>query len=111
MRYLRFVLCFLLLGMPVLFASSAAFAQVAISVTIAPPELPVYEQPICPGGLHLDSRLLGLGRRRLLLGAWHVGAGAASRLLLDSPVLGLGRFCFYFPRRILGPGGGLLRWN
>ena len=35
--------------MPVLFASSAALAQVAISVTIAPPELPVYEQPVCPG--------------------------------------------------------------
>ncbi len=49
MRYLRFVLCFLLLGMPVLFASSAAFAQVAVSVTIAPPELPVYDQPVCPG--------------------------------------------------------------
>src|SRR6266436_4850880 len=49
MRYLRFVLCFLLLGMPVLFIAGAASAQVAISVTIAPPELPVYEQPICPG--------------------------------------------------------------
>jgi len=24
------------------------FAQVAVSITIAPPELPVYEQPICP---------------------------------------------------------------
>jgi len=49
MRYLRYALCFLLLGMPVLFIASAASAQVAISVTIAPPELPVYEQPICPG--------------------------------------------------------------
>ncbi|HEY2119603.1 MAG TPA: YXWGXW repeat-containing protein, partial [Candidatus Acidoferrum sp.] len=49
MRHLRFALCFLLLGMPVLFASSAAFAQVAISVTVAPPELPVYDQPVCPG--------------------------------------------------------------
>src|ERR1700751_3633859 len=49
MRYLRYALCFLLLGMPVLFIAGAASAQVAISVTIAPPELPVYEQPICPG--------------------------------------------------------------
>ena len=49
MRYLRFVLCFLLLGMPALFTAGAASAQVAISVTIAPPELPVYEQPLCPG--------------------------------------------------------------
>ena len=49
MRYLRYALCFLLLGMPVLFTAGAASAQVAVSVTIAPPELPVYEQPVCPG--------------------------------------------------------------
>jgi hypothetical protein len=36
----------IMLAMP-----AASFAQigVGISVTIAPPELPVYEQPICPG--------------------------------------------------------------
>jgi hypothetical protein len=45
----RFALCFLLLAIPMLFASNAALAQVSISVTIAPPELPVYEQPVCPG--------------------------------------------------------------
>jgi hypothetical protein len=33
----------------VLFLCSASFAQVGISVTIAPPVLPVYEQPVCPG--------------------------------------------------------------
>src|SRR5580700_8658181 len=38
-----------------LFASAAVavptrvVAQVAITVTVAPPELPVYEQPVCPG--------------------------------------------------------------
>ena len=37
---------FVMLGM-----SPAAHAQigVGVSVSIAPPELPVYEQPICPG--------------------------------------------------------------
>ena len=29
--------------------SAAAFAQIGISITIAPPALPVYEQPLCPG--------------------------------------------------------------
>jgi hypothetical protein len=29
--------------------STAAFGQVGFSITIAPPALPVYEQPICPG--------------------------------------------------------------
>jgi hypothetical protein len=29
--------------------ATASFAQVGISVTIAPPPLPVYDQPVCPG--------------------------------------------------------------
>ena len=32
-----------------LFMSAASYAQVSISVTFAPPELPIYEQPLCPG--------------------------------------------------------------
>ena len=39
----------LLLAIAMLFVSTAAFAQVSVSVTIAPPELPVYDQPLCPG--------------------------------------------------------------
>ena len=40
----------LLLAVGMLFLSStASFAQVGASVTIAPPDLPVYEQPMCPG--------------------------------------------------------------
>jgi hypothetical protein len=44
-RYLRI----LLLAVGMLFFSTASFAQVEISVAVAPPELPVYEQPVCPG--------------------------------------------------------------
>ncbi|MGA8143124.1 MAG: hypothetical protein WB987_04455 [Candidatus Acidiferrales bacterium] len=39
----------LLLAVGMLFLSTASFAQVSVSITIAPPELPVYEQPVCPG--------------------------------------------------------------
>jgi hypothetical protein len=41
----------LLITLGVLAFSTASFAQigVAVSVTFAPPELPVYEQPLCPG--------------------------------------------------------------
>jgi hypothetical protein len=39
----------LLLVASMLFLSTASFAQVGASITIAPPELPVYDQPICPG--------------------------------------------------------------
>src|SRR5579863_5875916 len=43
------VLLLIIFGM--LAAPTASHAQVgvAVSVTIAPPELPVYEQPLCPG--------------------------------------------------------------
>src|SRR5277367_3478020 len=36
------------LGVLVLSASSFAQVRVGVSIAIAPPELPVYEQPICP---------------------------------------------------------------
>lgn len=39
----------LLLAVGMLFPWTASFAQVDVSVGIAPPELPVYEQPMCPG--------------------------------------------------------------
>ena len=29
--------------------ATASFAQVGVSITIAPPALPVYDQPLCPG--------------------------------------------------------------
>jgi hypothetical protein len=45
----------LLFTLGLLFMSAASFAQVrvGVAITIAPPELPVYEQPICPGDGYL----------------------------------------------------------
>ena len=40
--------------------------------------------------LHLDTGLLGVGRRRLLLGARHVGGCSSSGTAVDSGLLGLG---------------------
>lgn len=48
MRTPRFFRYFLLL-MALLAVSVSSFAGVFVSVNIAPPELPVYEQPLCPG--------------------------------------------------------------
>src|SRR5579863_3460462 len=41
----------LLIVVAMLAVSTPSYAQVgvAVSITIAPPELPVYEQPLCPG--------------------------------------------------------------
>jgi len=38
------LLALVLLGM-----TAAAYAQIGISISFAPPELPIYEQPLCPG--------------------------------------------------------------
>ena len=38
----------LVFGLLMLCISALSFAQIGVSITIAPPPLPVYEQPICP---------------------------------------------------------------
>jgi hypothetical protein len=42
-----------LFALVVLAMSASAFAQIGISISFAPPELPVYEQPLCPGDGYL----------------------------------------------------------
>jgi hypothetical protein len=42
-----------LFGLVMLSLSAASFAQLSISISFAPPELPVYEQPLCPGDGYL----------------------------------------------------------
>lgn len=39
----------LLFALVMLTISAASFAQISVAITIAPPALPVYEQPLCPG--------------------------------------------------------------
>src|SRR5580693_6082296 len=45
----------LLFTLGILFMSAASFAQVrvGVAITVAPPALPVYDQPICPGDGYL----------------------------------------------------------
>ena len=60
------------------FASDAQ-VSIGVSVNVAPPPLPVYEQPGAPRPrLHLGTGLLVMERRgwRLLLGAGHLGGAA-----------------------------------
>lgn len=48
MRIIRFLLALLILVIP-----ATCFAQFGVSIAIGPPELPAYEQPICPGDGYL----------------------------------------------------------
>jgi hypothetical protein len=43
----------LLFGLVVLSFSAASFAQIGVAISIGPPPLPVYEQPLCPGDGYL----------------------------------------------------------
>ena len=45
--HIRFIRT-LLFGLFVLSISAASFAQIGVAITIGPPPLPVYEQPVCP---------------------------------------------------------------
>ena len=61
--------------------------------------------------LHLDSRLLGLGTRRLLLGPRRVDPAALLWRALDASLLGLLRRLLRLPPRLLGTPRRLLRWH
>ncbi len=43
----------LLFALVVLSMSAASFAQIGVAITIGPPPIPVYEQPLCPGDGYL----------------------------------------------------------
>jgi hypothetical protein len=43
----------LLLALVVLSLSTASFAQIGVAITVGPPPIPVYEQPLCPGDGYL----------------------------------------------------------
>ncbi len=92
---------------------ATAYAQMSRSISFAPPELPVYEQPVLPGdGYILDARLLGLcRRRRLLLGAGRLGHGSRTWSAMDAGLLGMGRQRICLLQRLLGPAGRFLWWR
>ena len=46
---IRFIRSLLVAGAMLALQMPSIFAQISASITIAPPELPVYEQPMCPG--------------------------------------------------------------
>jgi hypothetical protein len=48
MQIIRVLLAFLALAIP-----ATLFGQIGVSIAIGPPELPVYDQPICPGDGYL----------------------------------------------------------
>ena len=71
----------------------ASFSQVAagVSITVAPPELPVYEQPFCPGPNYMwtPGYWAWDAVRWLLLGPWNLGHGPRPGLALDPWLLGM----------------------
>jgi hypothetical protein len=73
------------------FLTGASFGQVLISVSFAPPELPAYEQPLCPGEGYIwtPGYWAWDNDEGILLGSGYVGARARTRLFVDSRILGL----------------------
>ena len=48
MRTIRFLLALLVMAIP-----AASFAQFGVRISIGPPALPYYDQPLCPGDGYL----------------------------------------------------------
>ena len=71
----------------------AANAAVFVSVSIAPPALPVYVAPPMPGaGLLLDARILGVRRGTTTTGCRERGCWLRPRAALDPRILGMVRW-------------------
>ena len=115
MRMCRAVVVPLLVAAAIAFGgSTASFSQigVGISVSLAPPPLPIYEQPPIPGpGYIWTPGYWAWGSLRILLGTRHLGAPARGRRAVDARLLGLGRRWVYLSRRLLGPDSRFLRRN
>ena len=74
----------------VLAMSASAFAQIGISVSFAPPELPVYDQPLCPGDGYSGRPGIGLTRDDdyyFVPGTWVHGSRGG--VALDTGLLGV----------------------
>ena len=88
---------------------TSSFAQVGISIGIAPPPIPIYEQPLrASRRLYLDPGLLGL-RFRLLLGSWRLGPSAANRIPVDPGYWGYNGGNYFFNEGYWGPTRRVLR--
>ncbi len=71
---------------------ASSFAGVFLSITIAPPILPVYAQPVCPGDGYLwTPGYWAYGDAGYYLGTGNLGACSPARIPLDSWLLGLCR--------------------
>ena len=71
-----------------------------------PPPIPVYYDQAHRDRTTCGNRLLGVGTRRLLLGARHLGVRAAVRVLLDARILELERIRLRFIGGYWGPQVG-----
>ena len=65
--------------------------------------------PVSGRRLHVDTRLLGLGTRRILLGAWNLGTAAPNRIAVDPGVLGLDERGLHLACGVLGTERRILR--
>ena len=99
------VLTLLILAIP-----AASFAGIFVSITVAPPPLPVYVQPVCPQPGYMWTPgywAWSDDGYYWVPGTW-VPAPAVG-LLVDARVLGLVRWILSLERRLLGTSYRLLR--
>ena len=102
--------CALALGLGAIALPDYAMAQISVSITLAPPALPVYEQPVLveEGGIWAPG-YWAYNQDGYFWVPGHLGAATRSRAALDTRVLGMGQRRLRLERRLLGRNGWILR--
>ena len=83
-------------------SDAASFAGLFVSITVAPPPLPVYVQPVCPPGYMWTPGYWAWGDDGYYSGSGNLGSGTSSRIAVDARVRGLVRRIQSLERRVLG---------
>ena len=115
MRSIRFVLSLLfalvLFALVTLAMPSPSFAQFGVLISIPPPYLPVYEQPVIPGPGYLWTPGYWAWSPSManIIGCPAHGCSAPGWGSMDSGLLGLGRQRVQLESRVLGSAYRVLR--
>ena len=85
-------------------SQSIAGVAVGISINVAPPELPVYDQPVCPGPTICGPPVTGRMVMKDIIGFREFGFWPHSRAFFGRPGIGGGRTDIMFGMMDTGAG-------
>ena len=92
----------MLIAVVIVTFSTVSFGAVFVSVSIAPPLLPVYTQPVCPGWGTFGCQAIGRTANLATTGFLVRGFWPVRRCAMDAGLLGLGQTGFICGMKVFG---------